>query len=237
MALFLAFWYAFVEKNDDYSHADDSRLADKRLKHQVDEDAKKNDVQKKKASNNDELLQYAAYVYASILASKLIKQVSGQLFKTSKKTAQFGRKLYSGGNESHKVVDDAEIVNRLMNGATWSDRIWANQDQLRSELTASMKRALLTHDNPVTETAKLRKQFSVADYQARRILRTESSRVMNQRALEMVEAAGYKKVVWVGNSGACHHCLEHEGEIFTLQEAEGLIPYHPHCLCTWAAVD
>lgn len=236
LALFLAFWYAFVERNDDYDHADDSKLADEELKAQLDKDAKQNDVDQKQASNNDDLLQYAGYVYASILASKLIKHVGGQLSQTASTAAKLGQQMYGTGTTTHKPAANTDIVDQLMSGAKWSDRIWANQDQLRAELTASMKRALLTHKNPVTETAKLRKQFDVADYQARRILRTESARVMNQRALEMVGAAGYKKVIWVTNSSACRRCLNHEGRIYTLDEAESLIPYHPNCLCTWAAV-
>lgn len=233
MALFLTFWYAFVEKNDDYDHADDSKLADQKIKSKLDHDAKKNGVETKPASNNDDLVQYAAYVYASIIAFKLVDHIGDELSRTARKASKLGQQVYGKGTTS-KTVD--ELVDDLMNGATWSDRIWANQDELRSDLTASMKRALLTHKNPVTETAKLRKKFDVADYQARRILRTESSRVMNAATLDSIKVAGYEKVVWVTNSGACARCADHEGRVYTLDEADGMIPYHPNCLCTWSAV-
>ncbi|MFB9770102.1 phage head morphogenesis protein [Lactiplantibacillus modestisalitolerans] len=234
LALFLSFWYAFVEGNGDYDHASDSQLANQQLKQQVDQDARQAGVKTKPASTNDDLLQYAGYVYASILAFKLVDHVGGKLSEIVVRTAKNVQNMYGGGSGGGNYGD---IVDKLMDGAKWSDRIWANQDQLRADLTAEMKRALLTHDNPVTQTSKLRKKFKVADYQSRRILRTESSRVMNAVTLQKISDEGYKHVVWVANSGACRACASHEGEIRTLKQADGVIPFHPNCLCTWAAVD
>ena len=231
-ALFMTFWYAFNEKHEDYTHADDSRYYDPELKEQVDRDAKSAGVTQTSIANNDELLQYAAYVYAAAVTMKVHYYIGTTLGDLVKQTAKLGSSIYG-----KTIKPDLSIVNQLLDGATWSDRIWSNQDALRSDLIKMMKNALLTHSNPITQSPELRKKFAVMKYQSDRIIRTESDRVMAHQSIVNAREAGYKKVTWVINSGACDICLQHSGEVYTLKQAEGMIPAHPNCLCSWAAYD
>ena len=73
--------------------------------------------------------------------------------------------------------------------------------------------------------------------QARRLLRTESARVMAQQGIDNAKDLGYTKVMWVTNTAACRICMPHDGKTYTLNEADGKIPVHPNCLCSWVAVD
>ncbi len=228
----MAFWYAFNEKHENYTHADDSRYYDPELKEQLDRDAKSAGVQQKSVANNDELLQYAAYVYATAVAIKVADYIGTTLGDLIKQTSKLGSSIYG-----KTIKPDLSFVDKMFDGVTWSDRIWSNQDALRSDLVKMMKNALLTHSNPITQSPELRKRFKVMKYQADRIIRTESSRVMAHQSIENARTAGYKKVVWVINSGACDKCLQHSGEVYTLKQADGMIPAHPNCLCSWAAYD
>lgn len=228
----MAFWYAFNEKHENYTHADDSRYYDPELKEQVDKDAREAGLQQKAVANNDELLSYAAYIYATALATKVASYIGTTLGKLIKQTAKLGSSIYG-----KHIKPDMSVVDQLFDGVKWSDRIWSNQDALRSDLVKMMKDALLTHSNPITQSPELRKRFNVMKYQADRIIRTESDRVMAHQSIENARAAGYKKVIWVINSGACDICLQHSGEVCTLKQAEGKIPAHPNCLCSWAAYD
>lgn len=228
----MAFWYAFNEKHEDYTHADDSRYYDPALKEQLDRDAQSAGVKQKSVANNDELLAYAAYVYATAAANSVVDYTGKTLETLVKDTADLGSSIY--GKE---IKADVSIVNQLLDGARWSDRIWADQEALRSDLIKMMKEALLEHSNPITQSPAMRDKFGVLKYQSDRIIRTESDRVMAKQSIINAREAGYKKVVWVINSGACDICLQHSGEVYTLKQAEGMIPAHPNCLCSWAAYD
>ena len=54
---------------------------------------------------------------------------------------------------------------------------------------------------------------------------------------ELAKELGYTKVMWVANTAACRICEPHDGKKYTLNEADGIIPVHPNCLCSWVAVD
>lgn len=231
-ATFMAFWYAFNEKHEDYTHADDSHYYDPELKEQLDRDAQSAGVQQKSVANNDELLSYAAYVYSTAVAISAVKYIGITLSDLVRQTAKLGSSIYG-----KTIKPDISIVDQLLDGATWSNRIWSNQDALRNDLTKMMKNALLTHSNPITQSPALRDKFGVMKHQSDRIVRTESDRVMAHQSIVNAHEAGYKKVVWVINSGACDICLQHSGEVYTLKQADGMIPAHPNCLCSWAAYD
>lgn len=231
-AAFMAFWYAFNEKHEEYTHADDSRYYDSELKEKLDRDAQDAGVKQKSVANNDELLSYAAYIYATAVAIKAADYIGTTLGDLVKQTAELGSSIYG-----KKIKADTSIVDQLFDGVRWSDRIWSNQDALRSDLVKMMKNALLTHSNPITQSPTLRDKFGVMKYQSDRIIRTESCRVMAHQSIVNARDAGYKKVTWVINSGACDICLQHSDEVYTLKQADGMIPAHPNCLCSWAAYD
>jgi len=37
----------------------------------------------------------------------------------------------------------------------------------------------------------------------------------------------------LGNPSPCPKCEEHAGEVMSLEDARGRIPYHPNCMCSW----
>ena len=166
------------------------------------------------------------------MAISVVRYIGSSLGNLVEETAKLGSSIYG-----KKIKADTSIVDQLLDGATWSDRIWSNQDALRNDLKKMMKNALLTHSNPITQSPALRKKFGVMKYQSDRIIRTESDRVMARQSIMNAREAGYKKVVWVINSSACDICKQHNGDVYTLKEADGMIPAHPNCLCSWAAYD
>jgi hypothetical protein len=65
---------------------------------------------------------------------------------------------------------------------------------------------------------------------SRSIARTETSRAVNEGYLQGIEQQNvYKRVRISMAADACHLCTEHEGRIFTLEEAHAFLPIHPHC--------
>lgn len=232
----LAFWYALNEKYENYTKANDSQLPDNELINMVNQQALKNGVSVKSPANNDELIMYAAYVAAAAVAVGLIKHVSAKLKSESKLVIDKVSSMY---NVKADVSESAinKLVDGKIEGINWSNRIWANQDALKNDVNRIMKQALLAHTNPVSQTKLIRDRYNVNEMQARRLLRTESARVMAQQGVDNAKELGYTKVMWVANTAACRICEPHDGKKYTLNEAEGMIPQHPNCLCSWVAVD
>lgn len=240
MKQFLQFWYKFNEQFENYTKSDDSRLADRKLKAELDKIAKQNGVKIKGAANNDDLLNYAGYVFSGALAFKLVKHVKSELFKEASGSIKLGKSMYPKGfkNFSSKKAEQKyidKLVNSKIDKTLWSDRIWSNMDALRSDLVKIMKQSLLTHQNPVTNTPALRDKYKVTQYQAERILRTESARITAQQSIDNATFNDYEKVIWVASSNACVKCSAHANKVYTLKKADGLIPHHPNCRCSWAA--
>lgn len=232
----LAFWYALNERYEDYTKANDSQLPDSELISMVNQQALKNGVSIKSPANNDELITYAVYVAAASIAIGLINHVSKKLKSEAKLVIDRVSSMY---NVKADVSESAinKLVDGKIDGINWSDRIWANQDALKNDINRIMKQSLLSHTNPVSQTKAIRDRYSVSKKQARRLLRTESARVMAQQGVDNAKELGYTKVMWVANTAACRICEPHDGKKYTLNEAEGMIPVHPNCLCSWVAVD
>lgn len=66
------------------------------------------------------------------------------------------------------------------------------------------------------------------------ISRTESGNACSTGILSGYEQGGIEAVEWVADPACCAAiCEPQDGKVFTLDEAEGLIPAHPNCECTW----
>jgi SPP1 gp7 family putative phage head morphogenesis protein len=70
------------------------------------------------------------------------------------------------------------------------------------------------------------------------IARTESTRVANQGTLDNYENKKVEKVRWlaVNDENTSDICQENNGKVFTIDEAQGLIPAHINCRSTWIPV-
>jgi len=75
-------------------------------------------------------------------------------------------------------------------------------------------------------------------YRAEMIARTETSASLNNGALEAYGTADVGRVRLEAAADACEVCQDLDGNIYTLAEAEGIIPdeTHPNCRCTWIPV-
>ena len=82
-------------------------------------------------------------------------------------------------------------------------------------------------------------RFIPASRRAEMLARTEILRAFNSAALVEFRNWGVEDVnvmaEWVtaGDDRVCPKCLPHESEIYTLDAAEGVLPFHPDCRCIW----
>lgn len=229
----LDWWYKFIAKYPQYSHATDNQLPDQELLNEIQSVAMESDIRQRQIATNSELIAYAALVYATKTGIELNKQLNAYFKKVAKSTVNKIKSLYPKASKG----DIQALVDGVIADVNWSDRIWSNMDELQYDVSRIMKQALLTHTNPVDAVAEIRKRYNVLDYQARRLLRTESARIMAEESIRASKEAGYSKLRWVANTSACRICAPLDGHVFSYREADGMIPRHPNCLCSWVGVD
>lgn len=141
------------------------------------------------------------------------------------------------------IVDNAKtaktIANSSFKNATFSERIWSQQDLLKNDLYGILSTALIQGRNPREFIPKVRKSFDVTRYQAERLLRTELTRVRIQAQAESYEANGIDEYEYVacGLKDVCPICKELDKQIFKLKDmeiGENAPPRHPNCHCALA---
>ena len=67
------------------------------------------------------------------------------------------------------------------------------------------------------------------------IARTETIRIANEAKLLQAESKDYKKVMFTAtlDNVTCKKCKELDGKVFGIKKAQGMIPLHPFCRCSW----
>ena len=227
----LDFWYAINETFPNYSYGDNSRLANHDLVKKLYDNAQQYGISIGTISNNDDLITGIILLVTTLNANNLIKYTGDILEKHQDRVMSTAKKIYP---HSDRIIPNGKIVNQTFKGHSWSQRIWSDQRKLKRDLKKIITKELTNNKNPVSKTRLIRDRFNVTESQARRIIVTETARVMSAQSLVNARNSGYNKVIWVANSNACDECLPEDGKVFTLSQAEGLQPKHPNCKCSWA---
>lgn len=138
-------------------------------------------------------------------------------------------------------------VMKSVGGATFSDRLWANQDALKARLDQVLATGLIAGQSTQKMAQRLRDQVKTAvdgqRFVTERLARTESARIQNEVQLDRIKKHGFKYVQWIAEVRACPECQRIERAnsgygpgVYTLDKVP-YIPVHPNCRCgiseTW----
>lgn len=140
--------------------------------------------------------------------------------------------------DNKKYADS--IVNASFRNATWSERIWNNQEQLKQELHKTLSRGLIQGRNPREMARDLRKTREASVYDAERLLRTEMSRVRMDAKLRSIVDNGFTEFIFIaepGSSRTCDVCKSLDKSIFKVSDGQvgiNIPPIHPNCRCSIA---
>lgn len=129
-------------------------------------------------------------------------------------------------------------LNTNFYGANWSDNIWKRQTELRSVTAELTEEYLLRGKNPTTLVSRLRREFDVTSYEARRMAITEGARVATEAQRQSYIDNDYDEYEYIAEPSACDLCKPLDGKIFKVKDMQpGLnaAPTHPHCRCSTAA--
>lgn len=130
-------------------------------------------------------------------------------------------------------------INANFYGAKWSERIWERQSELRKILQEDIEGMLFKGQNPVRLIPRLRKEFDVSRYEAKRLAVTEMARVSTEAQRQAFVEYGYERYEFIAEPSACERCSALDGEIFAVKDmriGENASPMHPNCHCSVGAV-
>jgi SPP1 gp7 family putative phage head morphogenesis protein len=123
---------------------------------------------------------------------------------------------------------------------TFSERIWVNQDALRSAVLTELTRGMIRGLNPRELARSLDKKMKAGRYNAERLMRTELARVQIGAQQQAISDAGYDSYEFIATEGArtCDVCRSLDGKKFKLRKmvvGENAPPMHPFCRCSVCA--
>ena len=131
----------------------------------------------------------------------------------------------------------AEAAAYPWSGASFSDRIWRNKDRLVQVLGDTLTEGLIRGDGAQALTEKLRAKVESSRYDAERLVRTETARVVESAGLQAYEDCEIEEYELLAalDERTCPICGKLDGAQYKLKDARtglNLPPLHPNCRCT-----
>lgn len=144
------------------------------------------------------------------------------------------------------------IVNASYKNATFSQRIWGYQGQMKADLGKMLEQGMLQGKNARVLAKELEK-YCIGDkkkngkkgarYNAERLMRTELARVQTEAQRQSFEANGFEMYTFIVNGGCCPLCEEAAKKngghykVKDMQPGLNAPPLHSFCRCSIAAYE
>lgn len=163
---------------------------------------------------------------------------------TDKAIAESERQAGILGESVNMNAEEASsIVNASFKGATFSQRLWKNQQELQSSLDRSLTSALIQGWGSAKVARQIRKNFAgdfkKAGQAAMRLAVTELARVEIGAQQESFKKMGFDQYTFLAvGPHPCDICQALDGKHFDvdkMQPGENAPPMHPWCHCSVAA--
>lgn len=216
----------FADKYPDYKHLMPVRESVYKL----------NRLQGLSYSTQMQLLELG--VYEQMEMEKYLEGVYATHYSNMAKELGMGT---SFSNVNSQTIRDT-IFTKWVSGENFSDRIWSNKNKLLSHLTTKYRDGLARGDNYDKLSKAITDRFGVGAYDAKRLVWTESSFVLNQAHAQPYEDAGVKEyeINAIMDSRTSDICRNLDGERFKfkgMEVGENHPPFHPWCRTVVLGVD
>lgn len=139
---------------------------------------------------------------------------------------------------------DNRAINQVLStkflGGNYSERIWKNTDKLANTLKEVIGSAIARGESYSKTVRRIRERFNVTQYEATRLVQTETCYFQNQAEIEALKEMGVKKYKFIAtlDSRTSDICREHDKKVYDVENAkagENLPPLHPCCRSTVSA--
>ncbi len=117
------------------------------------------------------------------------------------------------------------------------DLVGGLTDATRGKIAEAITEGLNGRESPKEIADRIAREFDLSESRAAAIAQTESVRAHAQGSLNTLRSLRFERVTADvefatnvhGSAAPCPQCLELEGVVYTISEAEGIIPVHPRC--------
>lgn len=132
------------------------------------------------------------------------------------------------------------IISRRWSGQNFSERLWANREQLAAEVKKQLLRGILTGRANRKMAQEIDGRFSVSYNNTRRLVRTEANYVANQLQVESYKDTSVDRYIYVAilDLRTSEICRDLDKKRFLVSNAivgENYPPMHPWCRSTTIA--
>lgn len=144
-----------------------------------------------------------------------------------------------GVNLDEKAID--KVLNSKWSGANYSSRIWANTEALAKDVHETILEGLMTGESSHKMAKKIQEKYGSGEFEARRLIRTESAYVANEMKYQSMVDAGVKKYRFNAtlDKRTSKICRELDGKTFDIKDkkvGKNYPPMHPFCRSVATAV-
>ena len=136
---------------------------------------------------------------------------------------------------SNKDLD--KIINKLVYGKNYSDRIWDNKEAVAKVIKSDVKKFLNGEIDVNSIAKKIKDRFNTNAYNSKRLVVTETARVMEESNTLWAEQHNIEYVMYCAtlDEKTCDDCAKYDGNIYKVGEEPKIIR-HPMCRCTYIAL-
>jgi len=184
----------------------------------------------------DAILQQLYGIEYQYKGEELLKEVySDSYYRT-----WYNIDVYKGFHAEFSQVNPAtieELIKYPFNGANFSTRLWKQKSHMLQQLTESITTMLVQGRNPQTLAKDFAKKFKTKEYEAYRLLHTESSFIIEQGTLAAYKEDGVEKyqILATLDMKTSDICREQDGKVYDVDKATVGVnypPFHPFCRTT-----
>ena len=111
---------------------------------------------------------------------------------------------------------------------------------MSSQISSILANGLITGTDPLTLARQINGRVDkIGITRARTLARTETINAYTQSSLNTFETMGIEEVglsveyATAGDDRVSTICQSREGNVYSIEDARGIIPAHPNCRCTW----
>lgn len=185
-----------------------------------------------------------------IQLTKLTRQQETEIKGTLKQAGRQAYSFYADEFSNNFGIDlqtiSTQNIERLANTAwagskNWSERIWSDRTKLGYALEDTLKTGLAEGKSLQKIARDIRLKFKTSNYNAMRLVRTETTHVHEQSALKFYKDTGVKKYEFMAyiDERTSETCTALNGKRFNIDDAKVGVnypPMHPNCRSTTAPV-
>lgn len=183
-------------------------------------------------------------VLLEVLYKYSLEEDGKEFFKTIYKNSYYKTlydiDIFNGYHSEFAHVNINAMENLIkypFNGANYSDRLWKQKEHLEQVLKESMTTIIVQGKNPQILSSDISNKFKTKEYEAYRLLYTESTFFIEQGSLAAYKEDGIEEyeILATLDLKTSETCREKDGKIYTIDEyITGVTapPFHPFCRTT-----